>query len=311
VPRHLVDLAGRIRLRRRETVVAVGSFARQLAWIEVASGRIFDHAVFDAVAHVARVQRGRMDRRQLFVGDEVRRGPVRRLVQPHLCDAVACPVVREVHGHGCIEIRGPLLDHGHDVPGTAAAALVHHRETRTTSIELRTDAPGVLDACVKRKHLQVLELLGMLDREAGARKALDAQIRPNSRAAMPQDLAHSPERDRTAPEGASRGLNLSIPALRGHPHFELHVRIHGFGRRRDAAEGGQVRPWRRNRATTRGRRGVRASGNALHRRDRRVRQGQLRERFARACRWRLRRSLRAGCGTERRYHGERQGDAPI
>ena len=196
--------------------------------------------VLDAVVGVAGVEHGLVEHRQLARGQQRIRRPVRRVVEPHLRHAVARAVVGEVHRDRRVEVVGKALHHRHHVARAAAAALVHHREGGAARVIRRGERLGPLDHDVQRFHLQVLELLRVIDREAGAAESFDAEVGADGDGAAGQDFPHAREGQRPAPEAAAGRHDVAGPALGGQPHLELHVRVHGPCRCHHATERRQL-----------------------------------------------------------------------
>ena len=235
---------------------------------------------------IARVERALMDHRVLGRRDVARLALVRRLVDPHVRDAVVRRVVHDALRRGGVEILRPALDFHQRVAAAAAPALVHHAELRTAAVVRRDDRLRLLHHQVIRHVVHV----GQLPRAAAVMSA----VRVGRGRAGPEDLAHAGVADRSAGEAARGRLEVAGPFLGRHPDFDLHVGVAGaFDRTGDAAERRQIlERGRRAFAAAPGRRRREGAGrDQLRRGNRRVRQRQRREALAR-CRRGRRRAVR-------------------
>src|SRR5262245_4123832 len=109
MPWRLVDPAHCSHLSGCKAVGAVTRLALEHAWVELAGWGVLDHSVLHTVVHVARVQDGPVNHRQLAGGYEGLRRPVRCIMEPHLRDSMPRPEVGEVHRDGRVEIVGKTL----------------------------------------------------------------------------------------------------------------------------------------------------------------------------------------------------------
>ena len=236
----VVGLLRRLDLRGGQAARLVAVLAQQLRRIEMATARIVDDAVLEAVDAVARFDRRPGQQRQLGLRNDrlavlvVRRDP-RVQEGERLPDAV----VRRIAGDDAVVVVGIALRFGQRLLAAGGAAD-EIRLVGEAAAGVADDQLGRLGHHVHRAVAVVDQLFGMALAELHVVAGVPG-VGAGGRVAAAQRGRHRGVRDRSLIAAVAHALELAVPRLdRRNPDLELDFGVAARPRRRlDAAERGQ------------------------------------------------------------------------
>src|SRR5207247_1268681 len=239
VPWPVHDLHERGHLWRREARVGVDPLTQELRWIEVASPRVVDDAVHDAVERVTGGERRGLDGGELARRDVAAWSTHRRLLVPNEPHEVVRPEVGRCPDDDAIVVVGEALRFHERLPA-AVRASAEVGTPGTVAVEGADDRLGPLGRFVARAIPEIDGPFRVSQGPAGV-AARVAIIRPGGSVAAAEPGGQGAVQDRAREAAIANALELSVPARAWHPDFETDPR--GARRRCEArhpAEGRQI-----------------------------------------------------------------------